>query len=85
VLRQMLKEVNDMAKGMIHEAAQNLVTLGKNIKMALDDYTRQVHELIINWKEIEANSDKPLKDVLVTIYKKIYYIVKLMQIFFKEE
>jgi hypothetical protein len=85
VLRQMLKEINDMAKGMIHEAAQNLVTLGKNIKMSLDDYTRQVHELIINWKEIEANSDKPLKEVLITIYKKIYYIVKLMQIFFKDE
>ncbi|MBN1797617.1 MAG: hypothetical protein JW822_03510 [Spirochaetales bacterium] len=85
VLRQMLKEINDMAKGMIHEAAQNLVTLGKNIKMALDDYTRQPHELIINWKEIEVNYDSDLKSTLVNIYKKIYYIVKLLQIFFKEE
>jgi hypothetical protein len=85
VLRQMLKEINDMAKGMIHEAAQNLITLGRNIKMALDDYTRQPHELIINWKEIEVNFDGNLKNSLVNIYKKIYYMVKLLQIFFKEE
>ncbi len=85
VLRQMLKEINNMAKGMIQEAAQNLVILGKNIKMALDDFIRQPHELIINWKEIEVNFDKDLKNTLVNIYKKIYYIVKLLQIFFKEE
>jgi hypothetical protein len=85
VLRAILKEINDIAKGLIHDSAKNLVTLGKNIKMALDDYSHDPHELIINWKEIEVNFGKNLKNALVDIYKKIYYIVKLIQIFFKED
>jgi hypothetical protein len=85
VLRQMLKELNDVAKALIHEAAQHLITIGKDLKLMLDDYQRNTHELIINWKEIEMSTDKDLKAFMVETYKKLYYIVKLLQVFIKEE
>ncbi|MBN1524134.1 MAG: hypothetical protein JW904_06625 [Spirochaetales bacterium] len=84
VLRQMLKEVNDMARGLIHEAGQHLITIGKNLKLIIDDYSRAPHELIINWKEIEASTDKNLQEFMVGVYKKLYYIVKLLQVYAKE-
>jgi hypothetical protein len=85
VIRQMLKELNDIAKGLIHEAAQNLITIGKNLKLILEDHQRSSHELIINWKEIEVTTDKNLKEIMVIVYKKLYYIVKLLQVFIKED
>jgi len=85
VLRQMLKEINDQAKALIHEAAQHLINIGKNLKSVIDDFQKSSHELIINWKEIEFASDKKLAPQMVIIYKKIYYLVKLLQIFIKED
>jgi hypothetical protein len=85
VLRQMLKELNDIAKALIHEAAQHLITIGKDLKLMIDDYQRNTHELIINWKEIEMSTDKDLKTFMVETYKKLYYIVRLLQVFIKEE
>jgi len=85
VLRQMLKEINDIAKAIIHEAAANLITIGKNLKLIIDDYAHTPHELIINWKEIELSADKNLNEFMVAVYKKLYYMVKLLQVFSKEE
>ncbi len=85
VLRQMLKEINDIARALIHEAAGHLIIIGKDLKLMLDDYQRNSHELIINWKEIEMSSDKDLKTFMVETYKKLYYIVRLLQVFVKEE
>lgn len=85
VLRQMLKEINDMAKAMIHTSAQHLISIGKNLKVALEDYKHTPHEMILNWKEIENSTDKSLDDQIVTVYKKIYYFIKLLQVFVKEK
>ena len=85
VLRQMLKELNDIAKALIHESAQHLITIGKNLKLMLDDHQRHNHELIINWKEIEMATDKNLKEFMVVVYRKLYYMVKLLQVFIKED
>ncbi|MBN1696297.1 MAG: hypothetical protein JW881_02180 [Spirochaetales bacterium] len=79
ILRQMLKEINDGAKRIMYDAAQGLITLAKNLKNLLDDYSKQPHELIINWKEIDTHTDNTIKTKLVEIYKKIYYFIKLLQ------
>jgi len=83
ILRQMLKELNDNAKKIMYDAAQGLIILAKNLKNLLDDYSKQPHELIINWKEIDTHTDNTIKDRLVNIYKKIYYFIKLLQYYGK--
>ena len=81
VLRQVLKETNDMAKKIMYDAAQALIILAKNLKALLDDYSKQPHELIINWKEIDTHTDNTIKERIINIYKNIYYFIKLMQIY----
>ena len=81
LLRQMLKEINDSAKKIMYDAAQGLIILAKNLKSLLDDYSRQPHELIINWKEIDTHTDNTIKERIINIYKHIYYFIKLLQIY----
>jgi len=79
-LRNLLKEINDMAKGMLNRSASNLITLGKALKTVLDDYQKPHAELIINWKEIGTYSDKDIKVFIVNIYKKIYTFLQLLKL-----
>jgi hypothetical protein len=78
-VRQMLKEINDDAKSIVYEAAQNLISLGKNLKQLLDDYGATPHNLIINWKEIDTYTDNRIRNTIIEVYKKIYYFIKLLQ------
>jgi len=80
-LRLLLKEVNDTAKGFITRASQNLVILGKTIKLALEDREKDHPDLIINWKEIENHSERDVKELIVDIYKKIYYFLQLLKLY----
>ncbi|MFA6508480.1 MAG: DUF5312 family protein [Treponemataceae bacterium] len=84
-LRVTLKSVNEDAQRMINSSAQALITIGKNLKNVLEDYQRTPHELIINWKEIEFASERPIADRVTEVYKRIYYFVQLMQFFAKVE
>ncbi len=85
LLRETIKEINAAAFAIIQTAAQNLVVLGKNFKIALEDYGRSAPELVLNWKEIEAASGGRIKALFVEVYKKIYYFVQLMQVLLKDE
>jgi hypothetical protein len=78
-IRIILKSVNEEAQNMINKAAQDLITIGKNFKAALEDYPKNPHELIINWKELEASSESPITQRITEIYKKMYYFVQLLQ------
>jgi hypothetical protein len=84
-LRQMLKETNDKATAMIAKVAVNLIVVGRLIKALVEDLARPHHELLLNWKEVEGQSPQPLRERLVEIYKKIYYMVQLLQFFVKQE
>jgi hypothetical protein len=83
ILRQLLKDKNDMAKGMINESAQALIVMGKNIKLLIEDYDKHPHEVINNWKEVNSAVDNKMKSLLVEIYRKIYYFVQLLQYYVK--
>jgi hypothetical protein len=85
LVRTMLKDINDRAAAMISKAAINLIGVGKHLKNLIEDYQKTRHELIINWKEIEAQSARPLKQWLIEDYKKLYHIVQLLQYFVKGE
>jgi hypothetical protein len=80
-VRIILNSVNEQAQNMIVQAAQALIVIGKHLKSIVEDYQKNPHELIINWKELEAASEEPLAKRIAGIYKKIYYFVQMMQFF----
>jgi hypothetical protein len=82
-LRGALKDVNDKATAMISRSAVNLIGVGRQLKSLIEDLSKPNHEILINWKEVEGQSPKPFKPWLVDTYKKIYYIVQLLQYFVK--
>jgi hypothetical protein len=85
-LRQMLKDTNDKALGLVNKAALNMIVVGRQIKAMIDDVSKVPHsEMILNWKDVETAYGKPMKDTLTELYKKIYYMVQLLQFYVKEE
>jgi hypothetical protein len=82
-LRGSLKETNDKATAMISRAAVNLIGIGRQLKSLIEDLAKPHHDILINWKEVESQSPRPLKTWLVDTYKKLYYIVQLLQYFVK--
>ncbi len=84
-LRTMLKDANDKALGLVTRAAVNLIAVGRYLKALIEDHERPHHEIIINWKELDSAASRPLKEWLVEVYKKIYYMVQLLQFYAKEE
>jgi hypothetical protein len=80
-IRIIFKSVNEEAQEMINKAAQALIIIGKNFKNVLEDYSKNPHDLVINWKELESFSEQPLVQRITGVYKKIYYFVQMMQFF----
>ena len=80
-LWQLVKQINDAAKKIIVNSAKNLIALGKTLKLAIDDYGKKDHALIINWSEIETATDQNIQELMVSIYKRIYYFLELLKLF----
>ena len=83
-LRDQLKKVNDEALKMVQVSAQNLITVGKTLKVVIEDYDHKPREMILNWKEIDVASDNQIRNRLAEVYKKIYYFIQLLQFFAKK-
>ena len=83
-VRQLLKDVNDKALTLVNTSALNLITVGRLLKALIDDLAKPHHELMLNWKEIENASTIPLREAMTEAYKKIYYMVQLLQFYAKE-
>lgn len=84
-LRQQLKEINDFALKLISESAASLISMGKNLKLVLEDMDKKPHEIIANWKELNQAANNEMKEKVINIYKKIYYFVQLLQYYVKKE
>jgi hypothetical protein len=84
-IKMQLKDINASARQLIIESATHFVVIGKHLKMAIDDYAKPKHELMLNWKMLETSTDKELKDWMATTYKQLYAFVQLMQFFVKEQ
>jgi hypothetical protein len=76
-----LKSVNDQAQKMINRSANSLIVIGRNFKSILEDYPKNPHEMLINWKELESASESPLPQRITAVYKKLYAFVQIMQFF----
>jgi len=80
-----LSEINDSAKELIIDAAQYYVVIGRCLKSYIDDFKLQPKsEIIINWREIEKNTERPLGRFMVEIYTRIYYLIQMLQHYSRE-
>lgn len=79
----LLKEANDVAGRLINDSAQNLIIIGKSIKLLIEDVDRKEHEMITNWKEIDNSIEDSIKSRMAAMYKQIYYLVQLLQVYTK--
>lgn len=84
-LRTQLKDINETALKFLTGGTQHLIVIARSLKSILDDFEKSQHELITNWKEIEMNSDRPIKEWVVAVYKQIFAFVMLMQLYLKGE
>jgi hypothetical protein len=84
-IRTQLKDVNETALRFLSTGTQNLVVIARSLKSILEDYEKTPHTLITNWKELELNADRPIKEWVVDVYKRIYSFVMLMQLYLKQE
>ncbi|MBN1649646.1 MAG: hypothetical protein JW874_16525 [Spirochaetales bacterium] len=84
VLRKIVRDINEKALNIINDAAQNLIVVGKNIKMLIDDLEKKPHEVLVNWKELQTSTDNKIREHMTVVYKKIYYFIQLMQNYIKD-
>lgn len=85
IMISLLETVNNEAYEYILKTTQALILIGKNIKNLIEDFEKQRPVLITNWKELVHFSDEPIKQSGVSLYKKIYLFVSLMQIFLSKK
>ncbi|MBR7079266.1 MAG: hypothetical protein IKI40_01955 [Treponema sp.] len=82
MIKMILGDVNDEAGEIILEASQNYVIFGRNLKMCIEDFAKAPRsELILNWKDLDKFAEGNLKQKSVSVYKKLFNFVQLMQNF----
>lgn len=84
LLRNLVKDINGLARSLLLETANELIGAGKILKAVIEDQARPKHEVIANWKQIENSWEGNLKEALIGLYKKIFTFVQLLQHFIKE-
>ena len=82
-IRTQLGDINDKALAILTMGAQQLVTFARELKNLIEDKEKTKPQLLINWKELEHYSEKPIRDMGVNIYKMLFQFITLMQIFLK--
>lgn len=80
-LNELLNQINSEVLRLVNEAAQNLIIIGKNLKNLLGDVDRKEPQMVINWKELDAEIEDSLKDRMSTMYRQLYYLVQLLQVY----
>lgn len=80
-LRILLGTVNEAARNLSVAAAKELITLGIQLKILYNDYEKNPHEYIINWKEIESASETPIIQRIGAAHKQIYNFIRMLKLF----
>jgi hypothetical protein len=73
--------INGEAQEYIITAADHFTVIENHLKNAVEDFEKNPHELIINWKELALFSKNPLGQRLSDAYQKISAIVRLLNCF----
>ncbi len=83
-LIKLLDNVNKEAFEIMKFFIKHIIVIANNLKNILADYDKPRRELLQNWKEIEHNAEKPVREWMVDSYKKIYDFILLLQLFQKK-
>ncbi|MCR5218579.1 DUF5312 family protein [Treponema sp.] len=82
IIQTTLKDANNMAAQCIISAVQNFIIFDRNLKMLLEDFVKMPRsELLLNWKDLDHFAEGRLKEMCVSVYKKIFGFVQLIQNF----
>lgn len=79
--KELLKQINDNVHRLVVEAAQNLIVIGKTLKILIEDIDRKEPQLIINWRELDSAMEGELKNRMSEMYRQLYYLVQLLQVY----
>ncbi len=74
-----IQTVNKQAKKIVEGSVSNLVILGNVIKGILEEYKLGKVETLVNWKDLQTSQDVPLEEMMLKTYKKLFYLVQLIQ------
>lgn len=74
-----IKTINKQAKVIIDASVQNLIILGNVIKIILEEFKAGKVETIMNWKELQNSQEEPLEELMLKSYKRLFYLVQLIQ------
>ncbi len=85
ILRGLVRTANESAKVFLVEAANNFVIYARHLKLLIEDKDKTRPELLANWKELDAASDDPIRDLCIAAYKKIFLFISLMQMYLTKE
>jgi hypothetical protein len=80
-LRLALQQVNDEARTMVGDSIQYFISIARVLKLAHEDIGKPNPAYLVNWKELKPSSDKDLRVLIATVYKKLYNFVQLLQMF----
>jgi hypothetical protein len=75
-----VESVNEEALALINGAGQALIIIGKHLKAMTEDFQKNPHDLIINWKELASVSRIPIAQRIGEAYKKINYFIQLLRL-----
>jgi hypothetical protein len=78
-LSVVIEEINEEALLIIKKSSSGFISLGKMLKQLIEDYKILNHQVIINWKELDARSDNHIEGLMTEIYKQLYHFVQLLQ------
>jgi hypothetical protein len=79
--RRIIDKVNAQSKDLLLRASQQAVGLGKELKLVIDDTERNNSQLILNWRELASRANRDLRQMLVSTYKLLYFLVQLIRLY----
>lgn len=78
-LESEVKTVNAMAKQIINNSLNPMITIGNVIKSILEEFKAGKVTIVANWKDLQGTMEHPLEEVLLSTYKKLFYLIQLIQ------
>jgi hypothetical protein len=79
-LNAILQRINNEAWDLLSGTAESLVLLGRQFKDILMDVKAKEGNYITNYRELQRESEPPLTQRLITIYKRIYTYLQIQQL-----
>lgn len=84
-LQDQIAQVNNEARKIIQVSASNFISLGKMLKLLIEDYKKGDRgQIMINWRELDTRTDHHIGPQMTDVYKNLYYLVQLLQFYAKE-